>query len=149
MWMKYLKPFRKQATIGFFFKMIEAMLELLVPIVVANIIDNGISHHDTGYIWSHGILLFVLAFVGYACALVCQYFASYTSQSFGTYLRNDMFKAINAYDFENIDDTEGFYRFVIELTPRFKEAGYRVLVKYKDGLDKERLEKIVDYVIEE
>lgn len=104
MWMKYLKPFRKQATIGFFFKMIEAMLELLVPIVVANIIDNGISHHDTGYIWSHGILLFVLAFVGYACALVCQYFASYTSQSFGTYLRNDMFKAINAYDFENIDD---------------------------------------------
>ena len=52
-------------------------------------------------------------------------------------------------DFENIDDTEGFYRFVIELTPRFKEAGYRVLVKYKDGLDKERLEKIVDYVIEE
>lgn len=52
-------------------------------------------------------------------------------------------------DFDNIDDTEGFYRFVIELTPRFKEAGYRVLVKYKDGLDKERLEKIVDYVVEE
>lgn len=52
-------------------------------------------------------------------------------------------------DFENIDDIEGFYRFIIELTPRFKEAGYKVLVKYKDGLDIERLRSIVDYVIEE
>lgn len=51
-------------------------------------------------------------------------------------------------DFDNIDDIEGFYRFVIELTPRFKEVGFKVLVKYKDGLDKERLENIVDYVIE-
>ena len=52
-------------------------------------------------------------------------------------------------DFDNIDDIEGFYRFVIELTPRFKEVGFKVLVKYKNGLDKERLENIVDYVIEE
>lgn len=51
-------------------------------------------------------------------------------------------------DFDSIDDTEGFYRFIIEMVPRFKEAGIKVFVKYKDGMNKERLNKIVDYVIE-
>lgn len=50
-------------------------------------------------------------------------------------------------DFNTIDDTEGFYRFIIEMVPRFKEAGIKVFVTYKDGMNKERLEKIVDYVL--
>lgn len=50
-------------------------------------------------------------------------------------------------DFDNIDDMEGFYRFIIEMTPRFKEAGIKVLVTYKDGMNKERLNNIVDYVL--
>lgn len=104
MWMKYLKPYRKEAIIGFFFKLIEAFFELIVPIVVADIIDYGISHQDQPYILQQGLLLLALALLGYACALVCQYFASKTSQGFGTYLRNDMFKAIHAYDYENIDE---------------------------------------------
>lgn len=104
MWMKYLKPYRKEAVIGFFFKLIEAFFELIVPIVVADIIDYGISHQDQPYILQQGLLLLALALLGYACALVCQYFASKTSQGFGTYLRNDMFKAIHAYDYENIDE---------------------------------------------
>lgn len=104
MWMKYLKPYRKEAVIGFFFKLIEAFFELIVPIVVADIIDYGILHQDQQYILQRGLLLLVLALLGYACALVCQYFASKTSQGFGTYLRNDMFKAIHAYDYENIDE---------------------------------------------
>lgn len=104
MWMKYLKPYRKEAVIGFFFKLIEAVFELIVPIVVADIIDYGILHQDQQYILQRGLLLLALALLGYACALVCQYFASKTSQGFGTYLRNDMFKAIHAYDYENIDE---------------------------------------------
>lgn len=104
MWMKYLKPYRKEAVIGFFFKLIEAFFELIVPIVVADIIDYGILHQDQPYILQRGLLLLALALLGYACALVCQYFASKTSQGFGTYLRNDMFKAIHAYDYENIDE---------------------------------------------
>ena len=104
MWMKYLKPYRKEAVIGFFFKLIEAFFELIVPIVVADIIDYGILHQDQPYILQQGLLLLALALLGYACALVCQYFASKTSQGFGTYLRNDMFKAIHAYDYENIDE---------------------------------------------
>ena len=104
MWMKYLKPYRKEAVIGFFFKLIEAFFELIVPIVVADIIDYGILHQDQPYILQQGLLLLALALLGYACALVCQYFASKTSQGFGTYLRNDMFKAIHAYDYEDIDE---------------------------------------------
>ena len=104
MWMKYLKPYRKEAVIGFFFKLIEAFFELIVPIVVADIIDYGILHQDQQYILQRGLLLLALALLGYACALVCQYFASKTSQGFGTYLRNDMFKAIHAYDYENIEE---------------------------------------------
>ena len=104
MWMKYLKPYRKQAICGFLFKMIEAFFELVVPIVVADIIDVGIQNQSQSYILKRGALLLGLAFMGYACALVCQYFASKTSQGFGTYLRNDMFKAINQYDYESIDE---------------------------------------------
>lgn len=103
LWYKYIKPYRKQAIIGFLFKMIEAFFELMVPLVVAQIIDVGITQKDNQYIWKMGILLFVLTFVGYGCALVCQYFASYTSQSFGTLMRNDMYEAINHYDYEDID----------------------------------------------
>ena len=104
MWMKYIKPYRIQAMTGFIFKMIEAFFELIVPLVVADIIDNGIAKANKDYILKMGVVLFLLALIGYSCALVCQYFASKTSQGFGTYLRNDMFKAINAYDYENIDD---------------------------------------------
>lgn len=104
MWLKYIRPYRFQAIVGFLFKMTEAFFELIVPLVVANIIDYGIARNDQGYILKMGGVLFLLAFVGYSCALVCQYFASKTSQGFGTYLRSDMFKAIQAYDYENIDD---------------------------------------------
>lgn len=103
LWYKYVKPYRRQAVIGFIFKMTEAFFELLVPLVVANIIDQGIAYNDINYIWKMGILLFIFTFVGYGCALVCQYFASYTSQSFGTLIRNDMYEAINNYDWKDID----------------------------------------------
>jgi uncharacterized protein YgiM (DUF1202 family) len=51
-------------------------------------------------------------------------------------------------DFTSIDDSEGFYRFVVEMVPRFKEAGIKVLVKYESGMNKDRLEDIVDYIID-
>ena len=104
MWVKYIKPYRFQALTGFIFKMIEAFFELLVPLVVADIIDNGIAHQDQAYIWKMGGVLFLLTITGYCCALICQYFASKTSQGFGTYLRHDMYMSINKYDYENIDE---------------------------------------------
>lgn len=81
--------------------------------------------------------------------------ALYGSYSIRTCLINNMYNEfvnnklkIICIDFNNVDDKEGLYRFLIELTPRFKETGYNVIVKYKDGLNREKLENIVDCVVD-
>lgn len=101
--MKYIKEYRFPAIIGFVFKIAEAALELMVPLVMADIIDVGIKNNDQNYILQKGLLLVVLAIAGYMFALVCQYYASLTSQSVGTKLREDMYRQINRYDHRNLD----------------------------------------------
>ena len=95
--MKYLKPYKWQAISGFIFKLIEAFLELCIPMAVALIIDNGVAVHNTNYITKMAFVIFGLSTVGYASSLVCQYFASLTSQGVGTLMRKDMYRAINRY----------------------------------------------------
>ena len=75
----------------------------MVPVVVAKIIDQGIAKGNTTYIIHMGIVMFVLALAGYGSAIICQYFASLTSQGMGTLMRRDMFEAINNYDYEDLD----------------------------------------------
>lgn len=100
---KYLKVYWLPAMIGFIFKIAEAFLELMVPLVMADIIDIGIKNNDKSYILMRGAVLVVLAIIGYLFALVCQYYASLTSQSVGTELRKDMYHRINKYDHSNLD----------------------------------------------
>ncbi|MFV0394806.1 MAG: ABC transporter ATP-binding protein [Coprobacillaceae bacterium] len=100
---KYIKEYKVSATIGFVFKVLEAVLELAVPIVMADIIDKGIKNQDTNYIYHRGILLVLLGVGGYLFALVCQYYASKASQGVGTALRTDLYKKINTYDYRNLD----------------------------------------------
>lgn len=102
--MKYIKEYRFPAIIGFVFKIAEAALELMVPLVMADIIDVGIKNNDQNYILQKGLLLVVLAIAGYMFALVCQYYASLTSQSVGTKLREAMYHQINRYDHRNLDN---------------------------------------------
>lgn len=85
------------------FKLAEAILELLVPLVVAQIIDVGIAQNDKPYIYKMGLVLFVLALAGVAFAIVCQYSAAVAQQGVGTHLRNDLFKKINSMSREDID----------------------------------------------
>lgn len=101
--MKYLKPYKWQAISGFIFKLIEAFLELCIPLAVALIIDNGVAVHNTNYITKMAFVIFGLSTVGYASSLVCQYFASLTSQGVGTLMRKDMYRAINRYDYQDLD----------------------------------------------
>ncbi|MFQ8705887.1 MAG: ABC transporter ATP-binding protein [Thomasclavelia sp.] len=101
--LKYVKEYRFPAIIGFVFKIAEAALELLVPLVMADIIDVGIKNNDKNYILVRGLVLVGLAVAGYLFALVCQYYASVTSQSVGTKLREDMYRQINRYDHHNLD----------------------------------------------
>lgn len=101
--MRYIKEYRFPAIIGFIFKIAEAALELMVPLVMADIIDIGIKNGDQNYILKKGLVLVALAVAGYLFALVCQYYASLTSQSVGTKLREDMYHQINRYDHHNLD----------------------------------------------
>ena len=77
---RYLAYYKKECIIGPLCKLFEAILELLVPLVMAGIIDNGVRNGDTAYIWRMGGLLVILATVGLCSALVCQYLASKASQ---------------------------------------------------------------------
>lgn len=101
--LKYVKEYRFPAIIGFVFKIAEAALELMVPLVMADIIDVGIKNNDQNYILVRGLILVGLAIAGYLFALVCQYYASVTSQGVGTKLREDMYHQINRYDHHNLD----------------------------------------------
>lgn len=93
----YLKPFKKRLIIGPIFKLIEAIFELIVPILMALIIDEGIKNRngDLQYIYTVGAIIISLGVLGLASSLVCQFNASRASQGYGTILRNAIFKKIN------------------------------------------------------
>ena len=100
---KYLKGYWGRFFIGPLFKFLEAVFELIVPLVMIKIMDVGIVNNDTNYIWKMGLVLFILGVVGLCFSLTCQYFASVVSQGFAKNLRHDLFKHINEISFSDID----------------------------------------------
>lgn len=100
---KFLKRFRKEVIIGPIFKLTEAIFELIVPLVMAKIIDVGIANGDRAYALKMGGVMVLLGLVGLGCALICQYCAARASQGFGTVLRSEMFAHINSLSHGEID----------------------------------------------
>ena len=100
----YLKKYKKHLILGPIFKLLEAVFELIVPFVMAKLIDNGINGNNKTYILQMGGILVLLAVVGLASSLVCQYVASRCSQGFGTELRNVLFYHINTLSMSNSDE---------------------------------------------
>ena len=74
--LRYLKHYKKESIIGPLFKLLEACFELIVPLVMANIIDIGIKNQDMPYIWKMGAVLVLFGVLGLACSLTAQYFAA-------------------------------------------------------------------------
>lgn len=99
----YLKDYRKESITGPLFKLLEACFELLVPVVMARIIDVGIKNGDTSYILSMCGLMIALGALGLACSLTAQYFAARAAVGFATALREDMFAHINALSYTELD----------------------------------------------
>ena len=101
---RYLKNYKLNLTLGPLAKLTEAIFELIVPLVMSDIIDNGIDG-DGGleYVLSHGAIMVAFGVLGLACALTCQYLAAKCSQGFGTELRNDLFRHINTLSFKELD----------------------------------------------
>lgn len=101
---KYLKNYKLNLTLGPLAKLTEAIFELIVPLVMSDIIDNGIDGNGgLEYVLTHGAIMVALGVMGLACALTCQYLAAKCSQGFGTELRNDLFRHINTLSFKELD----------------------------------------------
>lgn len=102
----YLKDYKKESIIGPLFKLLEATFELIVPVIMARIIDIGIKNQDTLYIWKMGAVLVIFGILGLTCSLLAQYFAAKAAVGFGTALRHDLFWHIENLSHAEIDKAE-------------------------------------------
>ena len=100
---KYLAAYKRECVFAPLFKMLEASFELLVPLVVARMIDVGIGSQESSRILKMGGILVLLAAVGLICALTAQYFSAKAAVGFATAVRNDLFRHINSLSYREID----------------------------------------------
>lgn len=100
----FLKDYKKESVIAPLFKMLEAIFELIVPLVVAQIIDIGISTKDTAYIFSRCGILFLLAVIGLICAVCAQFFAARAAVGFAAKLRSALFAHTQKLSYADMDE---------------------------------------------
>ena len=99
----FFAPYKKELIVGPFCKLVEAVLELLIPLIMAEIIDKGIALADWKFVLEYSGLIVLTCTAGLCFALVCQIFASRCSQGYGTDVRNALFKHINTLSPEQFD----------------------------------------------
>ncbi|MFL0268740.1 ABC transporter ATP-binding protein [Candidatus Clostridium radicumherbarum] len=99
----FLKPYKKECIIGPAFKLLEAILELLLPTIMALIINNGVDKQNITYVLKMGMIMLLMSILGFCSSLICQYYAARTSQGFGTTLRNTIFRHISSLSYTEID----------------------------------------------
>lgn len=100
---QYLGNYKKESVLGPLFKLLEASFELVVPLVVAKMIDVGIANQDRTYIILMGGLLIGLGIIGLTCSITAQYFAAKAATGFGTEVRNQLFVHLNQLSYEELD----------------------------------------------
>lgn len=99
----YLKNYKKETIIGPLFKLLEASFELLIPLVVAAIVDTGIPNNDKGYIIKMCAIMVALGLVGMVCAITAQFFSAKAAVGFGTELRHALFKHMQTLSYSEFD----------------------------------------------
>lgn len=112
---KYMRDYRREGILAPLFKLLEASLELFVPLVMAQIIDTGIANGDGGFILSRCGILAVLAAVGLVCSITAQYFAAKASVGFAAKLRSTLFKHIQSLSYSKLD-TQGTGTLIARIT---------------------------------
>ncbi|SCW39793.1 ABC-type multidrug transport system, ATPase and permease component [Ruminococcaceae bacterium YRB3002] len=113
--LSYCRRYLKEVILSPLFKLLEAVFELIVPLVVASIIDKGIAENDTQYLTTRIILLVVFAVVGFGCAITAQYFAAYAAGGVTSAVRGDLFRHIEGLSVESFEKT-GSSRIITGLT---------------------------------
>ena len=99
----YLKDYKKESVLGPLFKLLEASFELIVPLVMAAIIDQGVAFADKPYILKMCMVLILLAVIGLTCSITAQYFAAKAAVGFATGLRHALFEHIEKLSFSEMD----------------------------------------------
>ena len=92
--MRFLKDYKKECVLAPLFKMLEAIFELFVPLVVSSVIDKGIVNADKGYIMQMCFMLILLAIIGLVCAITAQYFSATAAVGAATGMRHSLFAHI-------------------------------------------------------
>lgn len=111
----YLKDYKKESILGPLFKLLEASFELIVPLVVAAMIDTGIGGQNKGYIWRMCLVMAALGLIGLVCAVTAQYFAAKAAVGFATKLRHSLFSHIQSLSFSQMDK-EGTSTLITRMT---------------------------------
>ena len=101
--LKYMKGYGKECVLGPLFKLLEASFELLIPLVVAKIVDTGIRNQDTGYIIKMCLVMISLGIIGLACSLTAQFFAAKAAVGFASRLRHSVMAHMLGLSYESID----------------------------------------------
>lgn len=101
--LKYIRSYRRDCVLAPLFKLLEASFELLVPLVVASIIDVGIATNDRGFIWQRCLLMMGLAAVGLAAAISAQFFAARAATGFAARLRRALFEKVQSLSYTGLD----------------------------------------------
>lgn len=101
--MRYMTAYKKEAVLAPLFKMLEASFELFVPLVMAAIIDQGISNRDIPYIWKMGGVLVLLGVIGLTCSLTAQYFSAKAATGFAAAVKSALFKHMQSLSFSEMD----------------------------------------------
>ena len=100
---KFLRPYRRESILAPLFKLLEVVFDLMVPVVVAQIIDVGVAKNDHGYIVEMFFVLLLMAAVGLLCSFTAQFFAAKASVGFATSVRQAMFDHIQGLSFTELD----------------------------------------------
>ncbi len=100
---KYLKPYRLQSILAPLFKMLEASFELLLPLVVASIVDRGIGGGNQTYVFQMGGLMLLLGIIGLACSVTAQFFSAKAAVGFVSDVRSALYRHIQSLSYTKID----------------------------------------------
>lgn len=99
----YAKNYKRQVILGPIFKFLEAVFELILPLYMAKLVDQGISQGNLKMIWQSTFEMIIISIIGLVFALICQYYASVASQGLGTELRNVLMKKMNQFSFQDLN----------------------------------------------
>lgn len=117
----YLKDYKKESILAPLFKMLEALFELFVPLVMANVIDIGIANQDRGYIVKMCFVLVALGLIGLVCSITAQYFSAKAAAGFGTGVRHALFSHVQKLTFSDMD-TLGTSTLITRMTSDINQA---------------------------